>query len=57
MKFEWFELLRYLELHAKDNDEFNRNLRGLTKQDALKLFIAAKKESTPTDRKVTIHNA
>lgn len=46
MKFEWFELLRYLELHTKDTDEFNRKLRGLTQQDALKLLAALHQEET-----------
>lgn len=47
MKFEWFELLRYLELHTKDRDEFSKKLCGLTQQDALNLLAALHQEETP----------
>ena len=39
MKFDWFEILKYLEKHAKNVDEFNKKLLTLTQQDAADLWV------------------
>ena len=39
MKFDWFEILKYLEKHAKNDDEFNKKLLTLTQQEAADLWV------------------
>lgn len=50
MKYELFEVLRYLEAHAKNADDFAHRLHSLTPEEAIWLMSSMQKEEIPSKK-------